>query len=267
MFEQHFGFEKTPFARNIPDSELFHTSQMDELCSRLEYAAQNQLFAVITGDVGAGKTTAIRRFTAALPPDKFTVLYISDSTLTPRNFYFEVLNQLGIKPHFFRGDAKRQLMRALVDIREIGKKQPVIIADEAHLLNREMLEEVRFLLNTKMDSENPMSLILVGQLELRDVLKKQFFEAIRQRIDLRYSLHPFDRVDTAGYIKRHLEYAGESRDVFTDAAIDAIFNFSKGSARCINQLCTTCLVHAAQAGKRIIDDHMVSLIIDEEFAW
>lgn len=267
MFNSHFGFEKTPFARSIPEKDLFHTSQIDELCSRLEYAARNSLFAVITGDVGSGKTTAIRRFTSVLAPDKYTVLYISDSTLTPRNFYFEVLNQLGIKPHFFRGDAKRQLMRALVDLREIDKKRTVIIADEAHLLNREMLEEVRFLLNVKMDSENPMSLILVGQLELRDILKKQFFEAIRQRIDLRYSLHPFDRVDTAGYIKHHLEYAGENRDVFTDAAIDVIFGYSQGSARCINKLCTTCLVHAAQAGKRIIDDHMTSLIIEEEFAW
>jgi len=267
MFEHHFGFEKTPFARSIPDGELFHTSQMDELGSRLEYTARNRLFAVITGDVGSGKTTAIRRFTSDLAPDRYTVLYISESTLTPRNFYYEVLNQLGIKPHFYRGDAKRQLMRALVDVREIAKKQPIIIVDEAHLLNREMLEEIRFLLNAKMDSENPMSLILVGQLELRDILKKQIFEAIRQRIDLRFSLHPFDRVDTAGYIKRHLEYAGEKRDVFADAAIDVIFSYSKGSARCINKLCTTCLVHAAQAGKRIIDDHMVALIIDEEFSW
>lgn len=118
-----------------------------------------------------------------------------------------------------------------------------------------------------MDSENPMSLILVGQLEPRDVLKKQIYEAIRQRIDLRYSLVPFDRTATAGYIKSHLEYAGETRDIFTDVAIDTIFSYSKGAARRINKLCTTCLIHAAQTGKRIIDDHMISLIIDEEFSW
>jgi len=123
------------------------------------------------------------------------------------------------------------------------------------------------LLNAKMDSENPMSLILVGQLELRDVLKKQIYEAIRQRIDLRYSLRTFARAETAAYIKKQLEYAGENRDIFTDAALDTIYGHSKGSARRINKLCTTSLIHAAQAGKRIIDDHMVSLIIDEEFSW
>jgi type II secretory pathway predicted ATPase ExeA len=267
MFEQYFGFEKTPFARNIPESALFSTNQLDELCSRLDYTARNSLFAVITGDVGTGKTTAIRKFSATLQPDKYTVLYISDSALTPRNFYYEVLNQFGIKPHFYRGDAKRQLMRELLNVRELNKKQPVIIVDEAHLLTREMLEEIRFLLNYKMDSENLMSLILVGQLELRDVLKKQVYEAIRQRIDLRYSLALFDRADTAGYVKCHLEYAGETRDIFSDAALDAIFAYSKGSARRINKLCTTCLIHAAQTGKRIIDDHMISLIIDEEFSW
>ena len=267
MFEAFFGFARTPFVRNMPEAELFQTPQLDELCSRLNYTARNNLFAVVTGDVGTGKTTGIRKFTASLSAEKYAVFYISDSALTPRNFYFEVLTQLGTRPHFFRGDAKRQLMRSLEDLKELHKKQPVIIVDEAHLLSREMLEEIRFLLNAKMDSENPMSLILVGQLELRDILKKQIYEAIRQRIDLRYSLRALDRVETAAYMKKHLEYAGEKRDIFTDAAIDAVYGHSKGAARKINKLCTTSLIHAAQIGKRLIDDHMISLIIDEEFAW
>jgi len=267
MFEAFFGFARTPFVRNLPEGELFHTPQLEELCSRLDYTARNNLFAVVTGDVGTGKTTGIRKFTASLAAEKYAVFYISDSALTPRNFYFEVLPHLGMRPHFFRGDAKRQLMRSLEDLKELHKKQPVIIVDEAHLLSREMLEEIRFLLNAKMDSENPMSLILVGQLELRDILKKQIYEAIRQRIDLLYSLRALDRAETAAYMKRHLEYAGEKRDVFTDAAIDAVYGHSKGAVRKINKLCTTSLIHAAQIGKRLIDDYMISLIIDEEFSW
>lgn len=82
-------------------------------------------------------------------------MYISNSALTPRNFYYEVLNQLGIKPHFYRGDAKRQLMRELLNVRELGKKQPVIIVDEAHLLTREMLEEFGFCLITKWIQKIP----------------------------------------------------------------------------------------------------------------
>lgn len=115
-------------------------------------------------------------------------MYISDSALTPRNFYWEILNQLGCECKFYRSDAKRQLNKEIMNLIDIHKKIPVIITDEAHLLTREMLEEIRFLLNYRMDSYNPMSLILVGQSELRDTLKKQIYEAIYQRIDLRYHL-------------------------------------------------------------------------------
>ena len=103
MFEAFFGFARTPFVRNMPEAELFQTPQLDELCSRLNYTARNNLFAVVTGDVGTGKTTGIRKFTASLSAEKYAVFYISDSALTPRNFYFEVLTQLGTRPHFFRG--------------------------------------------------------------------------------------------------------------------------------------------------------------------
>ena len=193
--------------------------------------------------------------------------YISDSALTPRTFYWEVLNQLGCEGKFYRSEAKRQLTKEITNLIEIQKKIPVIITDEAHLLSREMLEEIRFLLNFKMDSYNPMSLILVGQSELKDILKKQIYEAIYQRIDLRYHLMPYDRQQTDEYIKKHLEYVGEMRDIFTDMAINEIYRYSHGVARKINKLCTACLLHAAQIQKKIIDDHMVRLIIEEEFNW
>lgn len=267
MFEQYFSFNKTPFARDIPEKELYINQAVEELQSRLEYVARNKLFAVVTGDVGCGKSTAIRKLVTSLDNNHYKVMYISDSALTPRNFYWEVLNQLGCESKFYRSDAKRQLSKEIMNLIEIHKKIPVIITDEAHLLTREMLEEIRFLLNFRMDSYNPMSLILVGQSELRDILKKQIYEAIYQRIDLRYHLPQYDRVQTEEYIKKHLEYAGETREIFTDMGINKIYEFSHGVARMINKLCRACLMHAAQIQKKIIDDHMVSLIIDEEFNW
>lgn len=210
MFEQYFNFLRTPFTRDIPEKDLYNNADIEEVCNRLLYVARNRLFAVVTGDVGAGKTTAIRKFVTSLDINRYKVMYISDSALTPRNFYWEVLNQLGCEGKFYRSDAKRQLTREITNLIEIQKKIPVIITDEAHLLSREMLEEIRFLLNFKMDSYNPMSLILVGQSELKDILKKQIYEAIYQRIDIRYHLTPYDRQQTGEYIKKHLEYAGET---------------------------------------------------------
>ena len=89
---------------------------------------------------------------------------------------------------FYRGDAKRQLQKALAELKTMRRNTPVIIVDEAHLLSREMLEEIRFLLNLRMDSYNALSLILTGQTELRETLKLQVNEAISQRVDIRFHL-------------------------------------------------------------------------------
>ena len=92
--------------------------------------------------------------------------------------------------------------------------QPVVVVDEAHLLDREMLEEVRFLLNFKMDAQSPMALILVGQSELWDRLRLQAYAAIRQRIDLQCKLSHYDRAQAGEYILRHLTYAGATAVTF-----------------------------------------------------
>jgi len=267
MIEAFFNFTKTPFQRNIPSEALYMTPQLKTLMDRLTHGVKNHYFLTVTGDSGSGKTTAIRHFISTLDSNRTVALYVSESNLTPRNFYFELLNQLGIIPHFYRGDAKRQLVKAFQTISN-EKKLPVIIIDEAHLCDMEMLTEIRFLLNFDMDSCSPMSLILTGQSEIRDILKKQAYEAISQRVDLRCHIPSLDRSQTAEYISAHILYAaGSHSDIFTDAAVSAIFDFSDGLPRKINRLASLCLMHAAQVNKRFVDDHMVALIIDAELSW
>lgn len=266
MFESFYGFVHSPFSRDIPPNELYESFFLEETIGRLEYAAGRQWFAVVTGDCGTGKTTTIRRFTQVLDPAKFKVLYLSDSKLTPRHFYKGLLEQLGCESKFYRGDAKRQLHREIELMRGIHQLHPVVVVDEAHLLDREMLEEVRFLLNFKMDAQSPMSLILVGQSELWDRLGLQSYAAIRQRIDLQCRLPHYDRAQVEAYMKRHLAYAGAQHDIFSEGAIDDIFRFSSGAARMINKLCTHCLLYGAQNKHRIIDDHMVKRVIQGELS-
>jgi hypothetical protein len=95
MFEQFYGLSQTPFSRDIPTSQLYQSLMLEETLGRLEYAAQRQLFAVVTGDCGTGKTTTIRLFRDSLDPAKFIVMYLADSKLTPRHFYKGLLEQLG----------------------------------------------------------------------------------------------------------------------------------------------------------------------------
>lgn len=264
MFEAFYDLSHTPFSRDIPTDQLYPSIMLEETLGRLNYAAQRQLFAVVTGDCGTGKTTTIRRFRDTLDPAKFSVMYLADSKLTPRHFYKGLLEQLGCESKFYRGDAKRQLHREIELMRGIHKLQPVVIVDEAHLLDREMLEEVRFLLNFRMDAQSPMALILVGQSELWDKFKLQAYAAIRQRIDLQCKLVHLDRAQVGEYMNRHMEYAGAIQEIFSDNAIDEIFRFSTGAARLVNKVCTHSLLYGAQNGKRIIDDHMVKLVIQGE---
>jgi len=108
MFEAFFGFTGTPFSRDISVNHLLETESGKELQGRLNYVARTRAFGVFTGDAGTGKTTAIRKFSQGLDSNKYRVLYLSDSALTPRNFYWETLHELGYEPRFYRGDAKKK---------------------------------------------------------------------------------------------------------------------------------------------------------------
>ena len=113
MFEEFYGFERTPFSRDIPTLELYRSSTLEETLSRLSYVASRQLFCVVTGECGTGKTTTIRRFKDELDPQKYVIMYIADSKMTPRNFYKGMLDQIGAESRFYRGDAKRQLHKEI----------------------------------------------------------------------------------------------------------------------------------------------------------
>ena len=260
MYRSFFEMERMPFVRDVPMQELYESPAMSEALGRLAYAADRQLFAVITAEAGCGKSTLLRRFSGSLSKDEYLFLYLSDSKLTPRWFYKSMLDQLGIESKFYRGDAKRQLQKEVEIIRGVQKKKVVCILDEAHLLEKETIEEFRFLLNYRFDSMSPMALILAGQTELWDKLRLQRYAAVRQqghgqrivqRIDINCVLPHFDRAETEKYILSHLVYAGGRQDIFTDRALDDIYKESTGIPRRINRICEKSLMYARQTGSVI----------------
>ena len=173
---------------------------------------------------------------------------------------------MGFTPKYTRGDAKRQLHEEIEIMKAVHGIQPVCVCDECHLMSREMPEEISFLLNTHLDSVSPMGLILTGQTELWKKLQLQAYAAIRQRIDVQSVLNHYDRAQTGEYIRSHLDYAGVRNEIFTEAAMDAIYQYTAGTARIIDKVCTSLLLYGSQSRLRLIDDRAVKLVLECEFS-
>ena len=265
MYEQYFGMTHTPFSRDVPPGAWYESAAMRDALGRLSYAADKQLFAVVTADAGCGKSTLIRKFDASLPKEEYILLYLSDSKLTPRWFYKGLLDQLGMESRFYRGDAKRQLQKEIEIMRGVHGKKVVCVLDEAHLLEKETIEEFRFLLNYRFDSMSPLALILVGQTELwEEKLRMRRYAAVRQRIDINCVLPRLDRAETEKYIRSHLDYAECGQEIFTSRAVDEIHRISSGIPRMINRLCEKALMYAYQQQRRLIDNQDITFISEHE---
>lgn len=265
MYEDYFGMGHTPFTRNIPPEALYESPAMEEALGRLAYAADRQLFAVVTADAGCGKSTLIRKFAASLPKEEYVLLYLSDSKLSPRWFYKGMLDQLGLESRYYRGDAKRQLQKEIEILRGVHGQKVVCVLDEAHLLEKETIEEFRFLLNYRFDSMSPLSLILAGQSELWDEkLRLKRYAAVRQRIDINCVLPALNRSETEEYMRSHLDYAGCTQELFTTRAVDEIYRTSSGVPRVINRICEKALMYAYQQQHRLIDDGIITFVSEHE---
>lgn len=264
MYREFFQMKQQPFSRMIPPDEMYSDPESQEIYDRLIYTARQQLFAVLIADAGMGKTTMLRRFREALNGPDYTVLYLADSKLTPRHFYNGLLEQLGCETRFYRGDARRLLHHQIEIMRGVGHQKLVVIVDESHLLSKEMFEEVRFLMNYHMDSENPLALILAGQTELWDKLKLQSLRAVQHRIDVKCFMNPYDYSRTRAYIERQLAYSGHEGPIFSEDAQRLIHEFSGGVPRLINRACSQSLILAYQSRRPIVDDRMVQQVLQSE---
>lgn len=263
MIQEYFGFTSEPFTKDILLEHLFRTPRFEELLARLEYGVKKRYFCLVTGDIGAGKSTAIRYLAKNLDENRYKLLYLTDSDLKPRDFYRELLFQLGYTPEHQRTDVKRQFMRLILDLFENQKLTPVVVVDEAHLFSNSMLHEIRFFTNFKMDSLSPMALIWVGQPELRGTLAMQIFQAITQRIQVRYHLSGLTLEETGAYIAHHLEVVKAKSQIFSPDAVKEIYAYSKGIPRVINNLCTACLLAARMQSSFVVDREAVLRVIED----
>jgi type II secretory pathway predicted ATPase ExeA len=250
---EFYGFQHTPFAKSIAAKDLFPGRGHSEIQGRLAFALQERLPALITGDVGTGKSTAIRAFTHSLDRNLHTVVYLANPHLRVTALYHHILLALQTQPAFGFMRLLPQLRATLQDFARKGR-YVLLVVDEAHLLPPEIFDQLRFLLNDEMDSASPLTLVLLGQPDLAHKLRFAPYEALDQRIAVRFHLRPFDLEETAGYVKHHLRVAGFQGQLFSDSFVAAVYEHTKGVARKINNLCRNALLLGVTEDKRILDD-------------
>jgi len=246
MFEAFFGFKKTPFGDNPDPKQLFASQPWTQVRARLQFLADHHGAGLLTGEVGAGKSTAARTFTASLNPNLFKVLYLHWTSGSALDLLRQLALTLDLVPAHYRGDLVRQISDTIVRLNQSRKQHRILICDEAQLLPHPALEQLPLLLNFDMDSSHYLTLLLVGQPLLRRTLSLQMHEPLRQRIAVQYHLEGLSREELDAYLTHQLKAAGVSQPLFDDTARQALYQASKGIPRKVNKLALSALRLAAE---------------------
>jgi type II secretory pathway predicted ATPase ExeA len=259
----HFGFSATPFRKTIPASQLCERASHQEAVARIRFCIAESLLGVLVGEVGVGKTVALRAATSQLDPAAHHVIYVSNPAFGIRGLYVTIVRAPGASPRAHKAELMAQAQSLLAAEEQERRRRVVLLVDEAHLLSPEQLEELRLLTNAEMDSASPFALLLVGQPTLARQLRMGVFAALDQRIATRYQLAPMDLAESATYLRHHLSLVGRTDPLFADDAIARLHKASLGLPRALNNAATAALIAAASAGKALVDDDCAKKAVAE----
>ncbi len=250
---QALGFTREPFDKNLPTKHLFFSKQIKQLFSQLKLLLQRRGIALITGEIGAGKSTAIRAFTEQLETNQYDVAYIADPTIGIRGILNSIAIQLRLEGGYFKWQLLEQLKAAIEKNAYDFNKTTLLIIDEVQHISPKELEQIRLFTNFKIDSQTPLNLILMGQPDVNKTIRLHSMKALFQRTNFRYHLSGLDKNEAKPYIIHHLSVAGRTDTLFSDDVIEDIFQHAKGIPRVINNLCYACLIEIYHTNKNIID--------------
>lgn len=262
MYESFYGLRDKPFAL-LPDPAFLYLSRKHAAAlSMLEYALSDQAgFVVITGEVGCGKTILIRRFLKLVDRDT-TIGLISNTHNAFGDLLHWILVAFDIRPE---SDDKSALYRALIDYlleQYADGRRTILVVDEAQNMSPDVLEELRLLSNLNADKDLLLQIILVGQPELLEKLRRNDLRQFAQRIAVNYHLAPLDYPESRAYIRHRLQVAGGSPALFTEMAMAAVHCCTGGIPRLINQICDMALVYGYAESLREVDFDTVMLVVE-----
>jgi type II secretory pathway predicted ATPase ExeA len=267
MYKNFFGLRENPFNVNPDPRFLYLTLQTQKALDELTYGIQNRKgLILLTGEVGTGKTTLINCLLDWLRHRKIPTAFIFNSRLSVNHLFEFILTDFGIPIDIqLKGNMLLRLNTWLIKCFRAGES-PVLIVDEAQGLSFNLLEEIRLLLNLETGSEKLLQIVLAGQPELEDKLKRPELRQLRQRITLRCNTKPLTPEESRAYITERLRISGATGDlIFTSDAMDAVHFYSQGIPRVVNLLCEQALINAYAEHFRPVPVRMVEEAAQEFF--
>ncbi|HEX6707585.1 MAG TPA: XrtA/PEP-CTERM system-associated ATPase [Albitalea sp.] len=265
MYESHFGLSAAPFSLNPDPAFFFGSRGHSHALSYLKFGVyQGEGFVVVTGEIGAGKTTLVRTLLSELDRDRIVAAQIVSTQLEAGDLLRSVALAFGIAPKSLSKAELIATIEAFLTLLVTENKRALLIVDEAQNLNREAVEELRMLSNFQLGSQALLQSFLVGQPELRVLLTSKPMEQFRQRVIASCHLGPMDVGETQGYIEHRLQQVGwTGRPVFDTPAYERIFHWTGGIPRRVNMLCNRLMLSAYLTSQDRIDAGAVDTIGDE----
>lgn len=266
MYKQFFGIQTKPFSI-APDPQFLYMSAGHlEALAHLRYGlSEGGGFVLLTGEIGAGKTTVCRCILEQTPKDT-NIAFVLNPKLSAQELVATICDELriyypvasGLKPLIDR------LNRYLLAAHAQGQRT-VLIIDEAQNLSYEVLEQIRLLTNLETNQQRLLQIILLGQPELQEILAQPEMRQLAQRIAARHHLGPLAKDETLAYVRHRLAVAGMEPSVFTIPALDEVFLLSCGIPRMINLICDRALLGAYSKGVRRVDRGLAREAADQVF--
>jgi len=245
MYKAFYRLQRNPFEITPDPSFLFPTARHNEALATLYYGVTARRgFVVLTGEVGTGKTLLLRSLLGLLQRRDTSFALIFNPSLSPLEFMRYIAGDFGL-PH--AGKAKDELIHVLNEFllqRHQRGLTTLLVVDEAHHLSAEVLEEIRLLTNLETSAQKLLQIVLAGQPELDQKLDSYELRQLKQRVALRCRLDCLTLGETGEYMRKRLAIAGanESRAIFDEAAIAAVYQYSKGIPRLVNTICHNALL-------------------------
>ncbi|MFL6579820.1 MAG: AAA family ATPase [Burkholderiales bacterium] len=267
MYQHHFGFVEAPFSI-APDPRYLYLSQRhQEALAHLLYGINgNGGFVLLTGDVGAGKTTVCRCLLEQIPPS-CDVAYIFNPKLTVEELLSTICNEFNIAYPSGTPSIKVYVdcINAYLLEAHANGRQTVLIIDEAQNLSVDVLEQMRLLTNLETSQRKLLQIILIGQPELAAMLERPELRQVSQRIVARYRLGPLSKKEVAAYVAHRLEIAGATRQLFSPRLTGELYRLTHGIPRVINVLCDRALLGTYVQGKERVDAATLAQAAQEVF--